>query len=872
MATERASRTSSDPSSSPARLWADICLASPALVSARALEPDGRLITASWTQRDVVTSSLRQFSVDYARGDALPSAAAVVGATPAHAAAAVAEYAAFAPVEQNAAAATQFCSPSGRRLVRFVERSGGGSGANGDSHDGSTRDDVVVEIWGHEESDAGMGLQAVWKVPAANVHGHVFTDEWFGGVAWSPDENLFIYVAERPPLTSRDAHQRDDLVGRSAAMGNAKTSAFADKEAKTEMNSWMDGLRSKFEQSARDPLGEAYVNRKSPALFVADIRKLASRPMCTPDPDNPDFEGKDMFGDPQWSPDGRWIAVTRRPTVMTEPSVEADGISDSPYDLGVRYCYNRYSSIEIFGAPTGLDDAASALEGIVPVSDHSNLDDFCCSSPRFSPDSECLVYISAPRKALGRAGSTVQPHNTAKVLRAALIFSGDTLSEPAASTPVTLVDVIRLAGRDKFPGLHLHALPQRPWLGGSKTMLFSSAWGSNMRPLSVSILVDGTGTKREIVCPLPPTDVMTNPKRPGREEAGQSVMVLDVCSEGAIVSVSTPVQMPRLGILRISNGVCELRYVSKMSKAAEVLAQVACPIVCSDLMLNAATDFDSIDANLVAREFQSGDDELNRYQATLIVPKCAMAKKTPVPLIVSGHGGPHSSCINSHTQSGAAILASGMAVLYINYRGSLGFGQDALETLPGRAGFQDVAEVLQATQWALQKAAPSLLNKERVGYVGGSHGGFLGAHLSVIPGTPIKRTALRNPVINVASMVNVTDIPEWAFCEAGVAPICAATGLALTADPPALEKMWRVSPVARVRKGGQHPGPTLLFVGGSDKRVPPAQSVEWMRLITEAYGPGIVTMRWYKGSGHAIDEVPNGDDVWVHTLEFFKQL
>jgi acylaminoacyl-peptidase len=256
----------------------------------------------------------------------------------------------------------------------------------------------------------------------------------------------------------------------------------------------------------------------------------------------------------------------------------------------------------------------------------------------------------------------------------------------------------------------------------------------------------------------------------------------------------------------------------------------------------------------------------------LIVPSCAVADTARVPLIIIGHGGPHSSCINSYTQSGAALLLSGMAVLYVNYRGSVGFGQDSLESLPGRAGTQDVAEVAQAVQWALQKAAPSLLDKERVGYVGGSHGGFLGAHLSVLPNTPIKRTALRNPVVNIASMVHVTDIPEWAFCEAGITPLSDVTGLALTADPSALEKMWRVSPVGRVRKAGQQPGPTMLFVGGGDKRVPPEQSIEWMRLITEAHGPGIVTMRWYKGSGHAIDEVPNGDDVWVHTLEFLREL
>lgn len=235
--------------------------------------------------------------------------------------------------------------------------------------------------------------------------------------------------------------------------------------------------------------------------------------------------------------------------------------------------------------------------------------------------------------------------------------------------------------------------------------------------------------------------------------------------------------------------------------------------------------------------------------------------------------GPHSSSLNSYSQGVIAMLASGLAVMHINFRGSLGFGEDSLESLPGRAGVQDVSEVLQAAQWALQSSShASLLDKDRLGYVGGSHGGFLGAHCSVVAGTLFKRTALRNPVVNVSSMVHVTDIPDWAFCEAGVEVVSAKTGLALTADPPALERMWSMSPVSRVKKGGTTPGRTVLFVGAGDRRVPPEQSIEWQRLVTEAHGAGIVTLRWYPESGHAIDEVPNGDDVWVHTLELFKEL
>lgn len=74
-----------------------------------------------------------------------------------------------------------------------------------------------------------------------------------------------------------------------------------------------------------------------------------------------------------------------------------------------------------------------------------------------------------------------------------------------------------------------------------------------------------------------------------------------------------------------------------------------------------------------------------------------------------------------------------------------GFGTTALESLPGRIGTQDVADVVAATKAALA-LEPKALDPSRVGVVGGSHGGFLGAHLTSQHPEIFKVTALRNPV------------------------------------------------------------------------------------------------------------------------------
>lgn len=239
------------------------------------------------------------------------------------------------------------------------------------------------------------------------------------------------------------------------------------------------------------------------------------------------------------------------------------------------------------------------------------------------------------------------------------------------------------------------------------------------------------------------------------------------------------------------------------------------------------------------------------FNAIYLGPKSDNEKK--VPLIVWPHGGPHSAFANYFFLGAAFFLSQGYSILLVNYRGSIGFGEDSVHYLLGKVGTADVHDCILAVDTVVQEIPH--IDKNQLALCGGSHGGFLVTHLSGQYPDKFKVVVARNPVIDIASMSIISDIPDWCYVEAG-----RAYGQKGEPQDDILVKMRKVSPIMHAHKVK---APTLLQIGSKDLRVPPHQGNEY---YTRLKANGVkVRMNLYDDN-HPLGSVPNEMDNILNTL------
>lgn len=92
----------------------------------------------------------------------------------------------------------------------------------------------------------------------------------------------------------------------------------------------------------------------------------------------------------------------------------------------------------------------------------------------------------------------------------------------------------------------------------------------------------------------------------------------------------------------------------------------------------------------------------------------------PLPLLLPIHGGPTEQVVATWPMKAQAFVQRGYAVLYINYRGSWGYGYSYQQALAGRWGELDIADIVASIK---PLAAAGWIDPRRVGLWGGGVGG-----------------------------------------------------------------------------------------------------------------------------------------------------
>ncbi|XP_014809061.1 PREDICTED: acylamino-acid-releasing enzyme-like [Calidris pugnax] len=459
-------------------------------------------------------------------------------------------------------------------------------------------------------------------------------------------------------------------------------------------------------------------------------------------------------------------------------------------------------------------------------------------SPRLSPDGRRLLYLE---------GDVGGPHR--QCLRLCM------LTWQTRQT-VTVLDVVQ-EPTEAFAGLYAEVLPPRCWAADSRRAVVGTPQRSRMDLL----LVDTE------------TATVTN-LTAGSPEGCWELLTLQW--DLLVATCSAPNRPPSL-------------VVAVLPPAGQELPLCWVPV--EDTPTVPGVTWKTLTIQPPCGGQTPATHGTQAFQALLLSPPDGTA---PHPLVVCPHGGPHAVFDARWRPSMAALCQLGFAVLLVNYRGSLGFGQASIRSLLSRVGEQDVADTqvrgtglgadggvcwedtdggrmltfgcwhlgAPRVQLAVEQALCSEpLDPHRLALLAGSHGAFIALHLLAREPQRYRACALRSPVSNLPALLGTSDIPDWRYVSLGL--------------PYSFERVPRAEEVATmllrspIAQAARMQTPVLLCVGARDRRVSPTQALELYRVLRARGVPA--RLLWYPEGGHALAGVETEADVFGNCARWFLQ-
>ncbi len=186
------------------------------------------------------------------------------------------------------------------------------------------------------------------------------------------------------------------------------------------------------------------------------------------------------------------------------------------------------------------------------------------------------------------------------------------------------------------------------------------------------------------------------------------------------------------------------------------------------------------------------------------------------PLVLEVHGGPHGEYGWAFFHELQILAGMGYVVLYVNPRGSDGYGERFRREVVRDWGGKDFADLMSALDQVMERTG--YIDTNRLGIAGGSYGGYM-TNWAIGQTDRFSAAVSMRSISNLVSEYSQHDIVLWGVLELGSPPW------------PDLDELWKRSPIRYVQNIKT---PLLLTCGEMDLRCAISQSEEMfgaMRLL-----------------------------------------
>jgi dipeptidyl aminopeptidase/acylaminoacyl peptidase len=191
----------------------------------------------------------------------------------------------------------------------------------------------------------------------------------------------------------------------------------------------------------------------------------------------------------------------------------------------------------------------------------------------------------------------------------------------------------------------------------------------------------------------------------------------------------------------------------------------------------------------------------------LLKPETFNAEKQH-PLVMQVHGGPHGQYGYAFFHELQVLAGMGYVVLYVNPRGSDGYGERFRREVVRDWGGKDFADLMSALDQVIERTG--YIDTSRMGIGGGSYGGYMTNWIIGQTNRFSAAVSMRS-ISNLVSEYAQHDIVLWGALELGPPPW------------PDSDELWRRSPIRYVKNIRT---PLLLTCGEMDLRCAISQSEE----------------------------------------------